>query len=122
MQEKIPNSKILNRNENSSMSQMLIQPIQLKKVSPLEFKIVWSDQHESLYTFRYLRQHCQCAFCVDEWSGKPLLEREKISQQLEGVNVQLVGQYALRIDFSDGHNTGIFPFKQLRGICPCCKK
>lgn len=100
-----------------------VQPTGLNKIGTKEFKVTWSDGHASLYSFRYLRQHCQCALCVDEWSGKPLLLRESVSQDLEGLSVKLVGQYAIQIQFSDGHNTGIYTFEHLRKICPCenCK-
>ena len=94
-------------------------PTQLQKEGTETFRIVWDDQHASSYAFRYLRQNCQCALCIDEWTGKDILEKEKIAQNLQGLHVALVGQYALRIDFSDGHNTGIFTFKHLRKICPC---
>ena len=30
-----------------------------------------------------------------------------------------VGNYALQIQFSDGHATGIYSFEHLREICPC---
>ena len=30
-----------------------------------------------------------------------------------------VGNYALQIDFNDGHTTGIYSFDYLRTICPC---
>ena len=30
-----------------------------------------------------------------------------------------VGSYAIQINFSDGHNTGIYSYEQLRMICPC---
>jgi DUF971 family protein len=30
-----------------------------------------------------------------------------------------VGNYALQIDFNDGHTAGIFSFDFLRTICPC---
>jgi DUF971 family protein len=30
-----------------------------------------------------------------------------------------VGRYALGFDFSDGHNTGIYPFEVLRDLCRC---
>ena len=31
----------------------------------------------------------------------------------------MVGQYAISIDWSDGHTTGIYNFRDLRGNCPC---
>jgi DUF971 family protein len=35
-----------------------------------------------------------------------------------------VGNYAIRINWSDGHNTGIYSWEHLRRICQCeeCKK
>lgn len=95
------------------------QPKELRKLGTSELKIVWSDGHESLYGFRYLRLSCQCAMCLDEWSGQPVLFREQVPQDLYGLKVTLVGQYALNIDFSDGHRTGIYAFTHLRKICPC---
>lgn len=96
-----------------------IQPKEVRKIGNRELKVVWSDNHTALYSSRWLRQNCPCASCVDEWSGKPLLEREKVSKDIEGLKVNIVGQYALSVDFSDGHTTGIYSFKFLRKICPC---
>ena len=101
------------------MTAVSIHPSRLQKEGDRALKITWDDGHLSAYAFRSLRQNCQCALCVEEWSGKGLLEKEKIPQSLAGLHVAIVGQYALRIDFSDGHNTGIFTFKQLRALCPC---
>ena len=35
-----------------------------------------------------------------------------------------VGNYAIQIEFSDSHATGIYSFEHLREICPCeaCKR
>lgn len=30
-----------------------------------------------------------------------------------------VGNYAIQINFNDGHSTGIFSYDYLRTICPC---
>ena len=38
---------------------------------------------------------------------------------LKMLNVEAVGHYAIKIDWSDGHNTGIYSFDHLRKICPC---
>jgi DUF971 family protein len=34
------------------------------------------------------------------------------------VDAQLVGNYALKITWSDQHDTGIYSFQYLREICP----
>ena len=42
---------------------------------------------------------------------------------LKMLNVEPMGHYAIRIDWNDGHNTGIYSYDHLRKICPCeqCK-
>ena len=40
---------------------------------------------------------------------------------LKMLNVEPVGNYAIRIEWSDGHNTGIYSFDHLRKICPCAE-
>lgn len=96
-----------------------LQPKEIRKIGAKELKITWSDDHVSVYSFLWLRQNCQCALCIDEWSGQPLLAREKVPQDIEGLKVSIVGQYAVSIQFSDGHSTGIYLFTLLRKICPC---
>jgi DUF971 family protein len=87
--------------------------------------ITWSDGHASKYTFPYLRDHCPCATCNDE--------REKKAHEKPGAANPLpmfkprvtaksatsVGNYAIQIQFSDAHATGIFSFGALREMCPC---
>ncbi len=94
-------------------------PRELRKLGRKELKITWQDGHLSVYGFRYLRTQCQCAFCVEEITGRKLLVDSCLPEVLEGMGVSVVGQYALRIDFSDGHNSGIYAYKHLRKACPC---
>jgi DUF971 family protein len=54
--------------------------------------IFWSDDHEGSYRARDLRLNCQ-----------------------------LVGNYAIKIDWSDGHNTGIYTYERLWEMCGCEK-
>ena len=44
--------------------------------------------------------------------------------KLKMLGVEPVGNYAIRINWSDGHNTGIYSYDHLREICPCaeCKR
>jgi DUF971 family protein len=39
-------------------------------------------------------------------------------------SIRVVGQYAIQIDWSDGHSTGLYNFRDLRAGCPCdaCEK
>lgn len=52
-------------------------------------------------------------------TGRPLLDPATVPQDVEARSIELVGGYAIRIDWSDGHSTGIYPYEQLAALCPC---
>jgi len=88
--------------------------------------VVWSDAHASHYDFAYLREQCPCAHCNDERqkkSGKsgpsPTSLLPMYKPKVTAKNATPVGNYAIQIEFSDGHASGIFSFGVLREICPC---
>lgn len=75
--------------------------------------------HEALYPARALRLACPCAACVDEMSGRRLLDPAGVAEDVRPVSLALVGAYGLRVQWSDGHGTGIYTFQRLRASCPC---
>jgi ATP-binding protein involved in chromosome partitioning len=75
--------------------------------------------HIGFFPARELRLACPCAECVEEMSGRPLLDSSRIPDDVRPVTLALVGAYGLRIHWSDGHGTGIFTFDRLRELCPC---
>ena len=78
--------------------------------------IDWADGATSLMDVRALRLACGCAQCVDEWSGAPLLAPDLVPQDITPRALQSVGRYAIQIEWSDGHDTGIYPFERLREL------
>ena len=40
------------------------------------------------------------------------------AEPITALSAELVGNYALKIEWSDGHGTGIYSFEYLRDICP----
>ena len=62
-----------------------------------------------------LRLACPCAECVDEMSGRALLDPGRVPQDVRPVKLQLIGNYGLKVWWSDGHHTGIYTFEALRG-------
>jgi ATP-binding protein involved in chromosome partitioning len=77
--------------------------------------------HQGFYPARELRLACPCAGCVEEMSGRPLLDPSQVSRDIRPVSVALVGTYGLRIEWSDGHGTGIYTFERLLFHCPCVR-
>jgi len=65
---------------------------------------------------RALRLACPCAMCIEEMSGRPLLDPATVPEDIRPEAVHLVGAYALRVTWSDGHSTGIFPWQRLRAL------
>jgi DUF971 family protein len=93
-------------------------------------KIDWKDGHHSDYGITYLRDKCPCATCTGA-HGTPPREPEAdkpadasnpfqmFKPALKMLGVEPVGNYAIRINWSDGHNSGIYTWDHFRRICPC---
>jgi ATP-binding protein involved in chromosome partitioning len=81
--------------------------------------IKWGDGHETRYRARDLRLACRCAGCIEETSGRPLLEPGAVPENVRAKSINLIGQYAIGIEWTDGHSTGIYNFRDLRHNCPC---
>ena len=91
-------------------------PTKIKKLSPGELLIIWADGKESRYMAPRLRGMCPCASCKDEMTGIRIVLPIHISDELQFQKIELVGQYALQFDFSDGHHTGIYSFDYLHEL------
>ncbi|HET6763414.1 MAG TPA: DUF971 domain-containing protein [Longimicrobiaceae bacterium] len=92
------------------------------EVAPTEdgaqLRIRWKDGGVSEYPPRYLRLCCPCAGCVEEMTGRPLLDPARVPADVYPRAIAYVGDYALAFEWSDGHRTGIYPFDYLREISP----
>ena len=94
------------------------EPRVITKSDPRFVVIDWVDGRRTRYTAAELRRACACAGCVDEVSGRRTLDVRSVPDDLVTQDVALVGNYALGIRFSDGHATGIYPFRKLRDEDP----
>ncbi len=95
-------------------------PTAINQAGPDTLQIVWNDGHDSLYSVRALRLACRCAHCVEEGTGRPLLDETNVPLDVRPVQISPVGRYAIQFTWSDGHDTGIHTFEYLRSLCPCC--
>lgn len=100
--------------------------INLKKTEALF--ITWDDGHTSVYPIDYLRTMCPCASCKTFRENQARNRSKKKTSlsvlpgnyigELDATGASLIGNYAIKIEFSDGHDTGIFSFEYLRQIDP----
>lgn len=84
-----------------------------------ELKTVWPDGHAGVHPAWSLRTQCPCAQCVDEDTGKRVLDPQRVPLDVKLTGVHPVGRYGLGLAFSDGHNTGIYTYAGLRASCEC---
>jgi DUF971 family protein len=101
--------------------------IDLKKDRGLT--IEWDDGSTSYYSIAYLRKMSPSADARqlrDEMARNPLAVLPASAARnisgaaaaLVATSAELVGNYAIRIVFSDGHDTGIYSWRYLREIDP----
>jgi ATP-binding protein involved in chromosome partitioning len=83
-------------------------------------QIDWAPEgHTGRFAARALRLACPCAACVEEMSGRPLLDPATVPADITPLRLSLVGAYGLKVNWSDGHNTGIYTYDRLLALCPC---
>ena len=70
----------------------------------------------ALYPSRMLRLACPCAACVDERTGAGRLDPASVPADVQPLRISGVGRYGIQIHWSDGHDTGIYPFRRLREL------
>jgi DUF971 family protein len=94
-------------------------PVEIRRVAERELHITWADGHRTVFANKALRERCPCAACVNELTGARVLDPASVASDIRADEIALVGRYAIRIRWSDGHATGIFTFQRLREWCPC---
>lgn len=108
-----------------------ILPTSIERTGNTELRIHWSDGQVRAYQAGDLRDRCPCATCREKHSAKP---KEKVANPLalnvlsaaetqtiaDGgiriIGMNPAGSYAYTIDFSDGHNTGLYTLEFLREL------
>ncbi len=76
----------------------------------------WADGAEQRLADRDLRLACRCAQCRDEMTSARLLDPASVPLDLAVTRIWSIGNYALGMAFSDGHDTGIYTLKALRAM------
>lgn len=101
--------------------------VHLKEGTGVE--IEWKDGHLSKYSFPFLRDACPCALCDEERTKthrepghaavpKPG-ELPMYKPSVKPLAAEGVGKYAIKFQWNDSHELGIYSWQWLRDICPC---
>ncbi|MEM6460041.1 MAG: DUF971 domain-containing protein [Planctomycetota bacterium] len=105
------------------------RPVSIDLKKELGLTVTWDDGRVSVYPVRYLRRMSPSAEARvqrEEMARNPLtvLPSQPSSggsdaePPFHATGAELVGNYALRIVFSDGHRTGLYTWPYLREIDP----
>ena len=98
------------------------RPVRLEMAADGRLQSAWSDGVTRAYTVRELREGCPCATCREKRNAPPqpanplqVLSPAE-ARPLKIAALKPVGNYAYAIDFSDGHDTGIYTLELLRTL------
>ena len=80
-------------------------------------ELTWDDDSRFEIPFHDVRAACPCASCIEEWSGRPLLDPATIPNDIHPTNFKFIGNYSLKISWSDGHDTGLYTWDHLSDLC-----
>lgn len=94
-----------------------MKPIKIKVRESQYLDILWDTDENKSIKLSNLRNGCPCAICgaeKNEWSKTyiPLYTLE----QLKITKINVVGTYAIGIEWADGHNTGLYDFEYLYNL------
>ncbi|MFS8564138.1 MAG: DUF971 domain-containing protein [Rhabdochlamydiaceae bacterium] len=73
-------------------------------------KIEWKDGLVREYEGKAIQRCCPCVICRD-------IKDRGLEGGVEIKHVTAIGKYGLKIEFSHGCSSGIYPFTMLRKIC-----
>lgn len=80
------------------------------------FEVQWPGQDPVRLPFRFVRQRCPCASCIDEFTGARILNPDSVPTDIAPTQMGFRGNYALQIGWSDGHGSGLYTWDHLADL------
>ena len=77
-------------------------------------ELSFSDSRIYSFSYEFLRVHSPSAEVRGHSPSQAVLQLDKVSVGVK--EVELVGAYALKITFDDGHNTGLYTWDYFREL------
>ena len=95
-----------------------LKPDKIEQISADAVIIYWNDGRQCIYNTKMLRNNCPCAVCREEREDdNPLKVLKTNLSTIELVRWKWVGNYAISMEWNDGHDTGIYTYEFLRELC-----
>lgn len=106
-------------------------PKQIRRLGTEGLEITWDDKTVSTFRSRFLRENCPSADSkekrgegashkkpLSQPSGKGLLKvlSSTLDEELKLKRIEAVGNYAIRLVWADGHDSGIYSYEYLREL------
>lgn len=92
-------------------------PLSIKRqAAENRLEIVWRDARTDLHDYHNLRCECQCAGCIHEITHERLLNPDDVPRDIHIKEMSLIGNYAIKFVWSDGHDTGLYTWDLLRKL------
>ena len=95
-----------------------MKPEKIDRISETVISIEWENGNKSICFTKALRQNCPCAICQETREKRePLVVLSSDQQHIELTDWRYVGNYAIALTWSDGHDTGIYTYEFLQQLC-----
>ncbi|MHC5543386.1 DUF971 domain-containing protein [Singulisphaera rosea] len=79
-------------------------------------ELAWESGTVDRLPYRRLRGECPCAVCQNEWTGERILDPATIREDLNLDGMELIGNYAVRLSWNDGHSSGLYTWDALKRL------
>lgn len=89
------------------------RPVRVE-ILPETIEIEWQGGVRSVFRHLALRRMCPCALCRE--ASSPALGPPPVAAGVRALDYSPVGRYALQFHWSDGHDSGIYPYALLREV------
>lgn len=90
-------------------------PVEIRQKNKDRLVVIsWEDGAAFEYSFEYLRVFCPCAACRGHVPSQKQLIHGKREVTVSAITA--VGHYAVRIGFSDGHDSGVYSWDILYAL------
>jgi DUF971 family protein len=89
-----------------------IRALQAERV----LELTWPGGRADRLGYAYLRGECPCASCRHEWTGERLIRPDDIPADIRLEGLEGIGNYAVRLQWSDGHGSGIYTWESLANL------